>query len=54
MIVEVNYGVVQDDPHYISGIDQEPENGFDKYWSDWHDIDAMMADVKAHMGMYVL
>ena len=54
MIVEVNYGVVQVNPHYISGIAQTPENGFDKYWADWHDINAMLADVKTQMGMYVL
>ena len=48
-MVEVIDGVVQE-TYYISGIDQTPSNGFDKYWDNWYDIYAMIAIVKQHLG----
>ena len=30
------------DPHKIAGIDQLPENGFNKDWRNWGDINRML------------
>ena len=49
MMVEIIDGALQVDPHFINGISQIPANGFDKYWADWHDINAMVQIVKQHM-----
>ena len=46
MIVETINDVVVDDPHKIDGFDQTPANGFEKYWNDWWDINAMVKIVK--------
>ena len=51
MMVEVIDGVVQEDPHNISGIIQSPSNGFDKNWNGWDDINAMVAIAKQHLGI---
>ena len=42
MMIEINKGSIQMDPHTISGIDQSASNGFDKWWSGWDDINAML------------
>ena len=49
MMLEIIDGEIQVDPHFINGISQIPANGFDKYWADWHDINAMVQIVKQHM-----
>ena len=49
MMVEIIDGEIQVDPHFINGISQIPANGFDKYWADWNDINAMVEIVKQHM-----
>ena len=53
MMVEIIDGVVQKDPHYISGISQKPSEGFNKYWDDWYDINAMIAIVEQYLGKYL-
>ena len=50
MMLEIIDGAIQVDPHFINGISQKPVNGFDKYWADWYDINAMVEIVKQHMG----
>ena len=50
MMVEIINGSIQVDPHTINGIDQTPSNGFDKWWSSWDDINAMLEIVKLHIG----
>ena len=42
MMIEIINGSIQMDPHTISGIDQSASNGFDKWWSGWDDINAML------------
>ena len=42
MMVEVINGVIKEDPHKINGIDQMPDNGFEKNWGGWSDIRAMV------------
>ena len=49
MMLEIIDGAIQVDPHFINGISQTPANGFDKYWADWDDINAMVQIVKQHM-----
>ena len=49
MMLEIIDGEIQVDPHFINGISQTPANGFDKYWADWDDINAMVEIVKQHM-----
>ena len=49
MMLEIFGGVLQVDPHFINGISQTPANGFEKYWADWDDINAMVKIVKKHM-----
>ena len=51
MMLEIIDGAIQVDPHVINGISQTPANGFDKYWADWNDINAMVEIVKQHMAM---
>ena len=41
MIVEVINNVVIEDPTKIDGLDQTPANGFEKFWYNWLDINAM-------------
>ena len=50
MMLEIFGGVLQVDPHFINGISQTPANGFEKYWANWYDINAMVEIVKQHMG----
>ena len=50
MIVLID-GAIQANPHFIIGISQIPANGFEKFWQDYNDIDAMVEIVKQHMGM---
>ena len=54
MMLEIIDGAIQVDPHFIDGISQQPVNGFDKYWADWHDINAMVEIVKQHMGKNIV
>ena len=49
MMLEIIDGAIQVDPHFINGISQTPANGFDKFWWDWNDINAMVEIVKQHM-----
>ena len=42
MMLEIIDGAIQVDPHIINGISQTPTNGFDKYWANWNDINAMV------------
>ena len=51
MMLEIIDGAIQVDPHTINGIDQTLANGFDKYWEDWNDINAMVEIGKQHMAM---
>ena len=46
MMVEVINGVIKEDPHKINGIDQMPQNGFEKNWGGWNDIRAMIKIAK--------
>ena len=41
-ILEVRNGEVVSDPHQIAGQSQTPENGFNKHWSGWDDINRMI------------
>ena len=50
MMLEIIDGEIQVDPHFINGISQTPDNGFDKFWWDWHDINAMVKIAKDYMG----
>ena len=50
MMLEIIGGALQVDPHFINGISQTSANGFDKYWHNWNDINAMVEIVKQHMG----
>jgi hypothetical protein len=43
MICEVKNGHVLGDPHTVGGHQQQPNNGFNKWWRDWHDINSMRA-----------
>ena len=49
LIVEVKDGEIMPDPHMIAGQAQTPENGFNKVWRDWGDINSMIAVAKASM-----
>ena len=49
MMLEIIDGVIQEDPHLINGIPQNPDNGFHKSWSNWNGIYAMVDIVKQHM-----
>ena len=49
MMLEIIDGAIQVDPNFINGISQTPENGFDNFWYDWWDINAMVEIVKQHM-----
>ena len=50
MLVEVKNGKALPDPHTIAGEKQLPSNEFNKFWHDWHDINAMMEIVKKVTG----
>ena len=50
MMLEIIDGAIQVDPQIINGISQTLANGFDKYWKDWNDINAMVEIVKQHLG----
>ena len=50
MMLEIIDGEIQVDPHKINGISQTPANGFDKKWSNWAVINAMVEIVKQHVG----
>ena len=54
MMLEIIGGVLQVNPHFINGISQTPANGFEKYWADWNDINAMVEIVKQHMSKNIL
>ena len=42
-IAEVNsQGILNRDPHMINGHQQIPQNGFNKYWCNWHCINRLM------------
>ena len=49
MMLEIIDGEIQVDPHIINGMVQDPANGFDKYWSGWDGINAMVEIVKQHL-----
>ena len=49
MMLEIIDGALQVDPHLINGISQKHVNGFNNYWHDWYDINAMVEIVKQHM-----
>ena len=42
LIAEVRNWQVVSDPHQIAGQSQTPENGFNKHWSGWDDINRMI------------
>ena len=50
MMVEIYDGAIQVDPHKINGIKQLPSNGFDKWWKNWGEINAMINLAKQKMG----
>ena len=54
MMLEIIDGALQVNPHFINGISQTPANGFEKYWADWNDINAMVKIVKQHMSKNIL
>ena len=54
MMLQIMDGALQVNPHFINGISQIPANGFDKYWADWDDINAMVQIVKQHMSKNIL
>ena len=47
MVVEVKDGQVQKDPHQVGGRSQSQSNGFHNWWSDWNDINGMVAVAQA-------
>ena len=49
MMLEIFGGVLQVNPHFINGISQTLANGFDIYWKDWKDINAMIEIAKQQM-----
>ena len=51
LMLEIIDGAIQVDPHIINGISQTPTNGFDRYWANWNDINAMVEIGKQHMAM---
>ena len=54
MMIEIIDGAIQVDPHTINGISQTPANGFDKMWTNWNDINAMVDIVKKHLGKNIV
>ena len=43
LIAEVDEnGALKRDPHLVNGQNQTPENGFNKWWTGWTDINRMM------------
>ena len=54
MMLEIIDGAIQVDPHTINGISQTPANGFDKMWTNWNDINAMVDIVKKHLGKNIV
>ena len=50
MMIEINNGSIQMDPHTINGIYQNASNGFDKWWSGWDDINTMLEIAKQYVG----
>ena len=50
-MLEIIDGAIQVDPHIINGISQTTVYGFDNYWNDWSDINAMVEIGKQHMAM---
>ena len=46
LIAEMRNGEVVADPHQIAGQNQNSENGFNKHWTGWDDINRMIALVK--------
>ena len=50
-MLEIIDGAIQVDPHIINGISQTTAYGFDNYWNDWSDINAMVEIGKQHMAM---
>ena len=50
MMIEINNGFIQMDPHTINGIYQNASNGFDKWWSGWDDINTMLELAKQYVG----
>ena len=51
MMLEIIDGAIQveyDQVHNIDGRDQILANGFDKHWSDWHDILGMIEIAQQH------
>ena len=49
MMLEIIDGAIQVDPQIINGFSQTLDNGFDKYWKDWKDINAMIEIAKQQM-----
>ena len=49
MMLEIIDGAIQVDPQIINGISQTLANGFDIYWKDWKDINAMIEIAKQQM-----
>ena len=49
MMLEIIDGAIQVYPQIINGISQTLANGFDKYWKDWKDINAMIEIAKQQM-----
>ena len=46
LVAEMRNWKVLEDPHQIAGQNQNPENGFNKHWTGWDDINRMIALVK--------
>ena len=55
MMLEIIDGAIQveyDQVHNIDGRDQIAANGFDKHWSDWHDILGMIEIAQQHLMLH--
>ena len=49
-IAEVDIrNTLQTDPHFIGGISQNEDNGFNKYWQDWNDISRLIEMCKKYL-----
>ena len=54
MMLEIIDGAIQVDPQIINGVSQTMANGFDKYWKNWKDINAMVDIAKQQMGKNIV
>ena len=50
LIAEVDdSNFVNEDPHWVGGQKQTSNNGFNKFWWSWHDIDRLMGIARKYL-----